>query len=81
MPNESKLTAQGQLTIPAEIRRKANLHPGTRFTWEVDEAGTILLRPKRLTLEDVAGMFKTSKAVSDQEIQAAIQEGYASRRR
>jgi len=81
MRQESRLTTQGQLTVPAEIRRKANLHPGTRFAWEVDEAGNILLKPMRLSLADVAGMFKLERPVSDQEIRAAIEEGYARRRR
>lgn len=81
MRQESTLTAQGQVTVPAEIRRKANLHPGTRFAWEVDPDGNIILKPMRLTLADVAGMFRSARPVSDQEIRAAIQEGYARRRR
>lgn len=80
MRQESKLTAQGQLTVPAEIRRKANLHPGTRFSWEVDGSGNILLKPMRLTLADVAGLYKVKGPVTDQEIRAAIEAGYAGRR-
>jgi antitoxin PrlF len=81
MRQESKLTAQGQITMPAEIRRLANVHPGTRFTWEVDAAGNILLRPLRLSLADVAGMFTSKHPISDQNIREAIEEGYARRRR
>lgn len=77
MKLESKLTAQGQLTMPAEIRRKANVHAGTRFVWEVDEAGTILLKPMRLGLSDVAGMFKLDHPLTDEAIRKAIEEGYA----
>lgn len=80
MQQESKLTAQGQLTMPAEIRRQANVHAGTRFTWEVDAAGNILLKPMRLGLPDVAGMFKVDRPVSDAQIRKAIEDGYASRR-
>jgi AbrB family looped-hinge helix DNA binding protein len=71
MRQESKLSAQGPLTVPAEIRRKANLHAGTRFSWEVDDAGNIILKPMRLTLADVAGMFKSTRPVRDQEIRGA----------
>jgi AbrB family looped-hinge helix DNA binding protein len=81
MRQESKLTAQGQITMPAEIRRQANVHAGPRFTWEVDAAGNILLRPLRLSLADVAGMFPTKHSISDKEIHEAIEEGYARRRR
>jgi hypothetical protein len=56
------------------------VHPGTRFTWEVDAAGNILLRPMRLTLADVAGMFTAGRPITDQEISQAIDGGYARRR-
>jgi len=75
--HESKLTAQGQLTMPAEIRRKANVHAGTKFSWEVDDAGNIVLKPMRLSLEGIAGMFKVDRPVTDEEIRKAIEEGYA----
>jgi AbrB family looped-hinge helix DNA binding protein len=81
MRQESKLTAQGQITMPAEIRRQANVHPGTRFTWEVDPAGNILLRPMRLSLADVAGMYTAKHPVADQSVREAIEDGYARRRR
>ena len=77
MAHESKLTARGQLTMPAEIRRKANVHAGTKFSWEVDDAGNIVLKPMRLSLEDIAGMFKVDRPVTDGEIRKAIEEGYA----
>jgi antitoxin PrlF len=78
--HESRLTAQGQLTMPAEIRRKANVHAGTRFTWEVDPAGNIVLKPLRLGLEEVAGMFKSGRPITDEEIRKAIEEGYGGSR-
>lgn len=71
------MTAQGQLTMPAEIRRRANVHAGTRFAWDVDEAGNILLKPMRLGLKDVAGMIKVDHPITDQDIRKAIDEGYA----
>jgi len=74
MGQESRLTAQGRITMPADIRRQANVPPGTRFTWEVDAAGNILLRPMRLTLDDVAGMFKAKQPIADRDIHRAIEE-------
>jgi len=75
----STLTARGQLTMPAEIRRKANVHAGTKFMWEVDGAGTILLKPMRLGLEDVAGIFRLAHSLTDEAIRSAIEGGYAGR--
>jgi len=72
MRQESRLTAQGRLTIPADIRKRANLRAGSRFTWEVDPDGNILLRPMRLGLSDVAGMFKLDHPLSAGDIRKAI---------
>jgi AbrB family looped-hinge helix DNA binding protein len=40
----AKVLARGQLTIPQEIREKANLNPGDTVEVDVDETGTIRLR-------------------------------------
>ena len=39
----SKLTAQGQISVPATIRQKLGLGPGSVLEWE-DEDGTIVVR-------------------------------------
>jgi len=31
---ESKLTAQGQISVPAEVRRKLGLGPGSVLEWD-----------------------------------------------
>ncbi len=32
-PIESKITSQGQVSVPAAIRRKLSLAPGSRIEW------------------------------------------------
>ena len=39
----SKLTTQGQISVPAEVRRKLGLGPGSVLEWE-EEGGRILVR-------------------------------------
>ncbi len=39
----SKLTKQGQISVPAKIRRKLGLGPGSVIEW-VEEDGTLLIR-------------------------------------
>ncbi len=39
----SKLTAQGQISVPAEIRRKLGIGPGSVLEWE-DEGDRIVIR-------------------------------------
>jgi AbrB family looped-hinge helix DNA binding protein len=39
----SKLTAQGQISVPAEIRRKLGIGPGSAIEWE-ERDGEIVVR-------------------------------------
>jgi bifunctional DNA-binding transcriptional regulator/antitoxin component of YhaV-PrlF toxin-antitoxin module len=74
---ESTLTAQGQLTVPAAVRRKAKLLTGTRVAWSVSEEGVVTLHPIRLQPIDIIGTFKSSRRISSAAIERAIREGYA----
>ena len=40
---ESRVTAQGQISIPAEVRRVLGLSPGTVLEWDA-EGDTIIVR-------------------------------------
>jgi AbrB family looped-hinge helix DNA binding protein len=40
---QSKITAQGQISVPAEIRRKLGVGPGSILEWE-DEGGRVVVR-------------------------------------
>jgi AbrB family looped-hinge helix DNA binding protein len=40
---QSKVTAQGQISVPAEIRRKLGIGPGSVLEWE-EEAGKVIVR-------------------------------------
>jgi antitoxin PrlF len=40
---QSKITAQGQISVPAEVRRKLGLGPGSVLEW-VEDSGQILIR-------------------------------------
>lgn len=44
----AKLTSGGQVTLPKEIRIKANMQPGDFVEVELDEEGHIVLTPKKL---------------------------------
>lgn len=55
----SKLTAQGQISVPAEVRRKLGIGPGSVLEW--DEAGSAIVvrRATRYTSEDLhRALFK-----------------------
>jgi AbrB family looped-hinge helix DNA binding protein len=40
---QSKLTRQGQISIPAEVRRRLGVGPGSVLEWD-DEDGSIVVR-------------------------------------
>ncbi|MBI1187633.1 MAG: AbrB/MazE/SpoVT family DNA-binding domain-containing protein [Alphaproteobacteria bacterium] len=43
MTIQSKLTAQGQISIPAEIRKKLGIGPGSAIEWE-ERDGEVVVR-------------------------------------
>jgi antitoxin PrlF len=71
----SKLTSQGQISVPAEIRRKLGLVPGSVLEW--DEAGehVVVRRAGKHSSEDVhRAIFPKGapKARSIEEIKAGV---------
>lgn len=58
MAIQSKLTAQGQISVPAEVRRKLGLGPGSALEWEEDGNRFIVRRAARYTSTDIhAALF------------------------
>lgn len=49
----SKLTAQGQISVPAKVRQKLGLGPGSVLEWDDDGEKVVLRRIGRYTSEDV----------------------------
>jgi antitoxin PrlF len=50
---QSKLTAQGQISVPAEIRRKLGVGPGSILEWDEKNDEVIVRRAGRNTSADV----------------------------
>jgi AbrB family looped-hinge helix DNA binding protein len=49
----SKLTAQGQISVPAEIRRKLGVGPGGVLEWDEEGGKIVVRRAGRYTSEDL----------------------------
>jgi AbrB family looped-hinge helix DNA binding protein len=57
----SKLTAQGQISVPAKVRRKLGVGPGSVLEWDDDGEQVVVRRVGRYTSEDVhRSLFPTS---------------------
>ena len=49
----SKLTAQGQISVPAEIRRKLGVGVGSVLEWNAEGRNIVVRRAGRYSSEDV----------------------------
>jgi antitoxin PrlF len=58
----SKVTAQGQISVPAEVRRKLGIGPGSILEWEEDGEKMVIRRSGRFTSEDIHRTLFPKKA-------------------
>ena len=49
----SKLTAQGQISVPAGIRRKVGIGPGSILEWNEEAGNVVVRRAGRYTSADI----------------------------
>jgi len=49
----SRITAQGQISVPAAIRRKLGLGPGSVIEWEEHGDEVVVKKAAQYTLEDL----------------------------
>jgi len=49
----SRLTAQGQVSVPAAVRRRLGVGPGAVLEWDDDGATVVVRRAGRYSSEDV----------------------------
>jgi AbrB family looped-hinge helix DNA binding protein len=50
---QSKLTTQGQISVPSEIRRKLGVGPGSILEWDEKDDEIVVRRAGRHTLADL----------------------------
>jgi AbrB family looped-hinge helix DNA binding protein len=50
---KSKLTAQGQISVPAEIRQRLGIGPGSVLEWDEQDDQVIVRRAGRNTSEEI----------------------------
>ena len=73
---QSKVTAQGQISVPAEIRRKLGIGPGSVLEWEEEGGQVIVRKAGRYSSEDIhrALFRRPPKARTLEELQKGIEE-------
>ena len=75
----SKVTAQGQISVPAEIRKKLGIGPGSILEWEEDGEKIVVRRSGRFTSEDIHRALFPNKAPAGKTLEE-MKEGFASAR-
>jgi len=50
---QSRVTAQGQISIPARVRQKLGIGPGSVLEWDEQGANIIVRRAGQYTSEDI----------------------------
>jgi AbrB family looped-hinge helix DNA binding protein len=50
---ESRLTAQGRTSVPAEVRKLLGLAPGTIIEWDAEGDVIVVRRARRYTSTDI----------------------------
>ena len=50
---QSKVTAQRQISVPVEVRRKLGIGPGSVLEWEEEGDSVVVRKAGRYTSEDI----------------------------
>ena len=50
---QSKVTAQGQISVPVDVRRKLGIGPGSVLEWEEEGNQMVVRRAGRFSSEDI----------------------------
>lgn len=83
---QSRVTAQGQVSVPAEVRRRLGLAPGSVIEWNADGDAIVVRRARQYSSKDVhQALFPegapTPRSLADlkEGIQRHIKQRHASR--
>jgi antitoxin PrlF len=73
---KSRLTAQGQISVPAEVRKKLGVGPGSVLEWDEQDNQVVVRRSGRYTSEDVhRALFAGRAPTSDgSDVKEAIRK-------
>jgi antitoxin PrlF len=78
----SKLTAQGQISVPADVRKKLGIGPGSIIEWDEDGDNIVVRRKGKYSSEDIRRVLFPEgppKRVSLKEMKKAIGRGISER--
>ena len=78
----SKVTAQGQISVPADIRKRLGIGPGSVIEWDEEGDNIVVRRSGKYSSEDIHRVLFPDgppKRVSIKDMKEAIGRGIAER--
>ncbi len=74
---QSKITAQGQISVPAEVRKKLGVGPGSVLEWHEQDGGVVVRRAGRFSSIEIHQTLFPKRAPKDRDavdVKAAIRK-------
>jgi AbrB family looped-hinge helix DNA binding protein len=72
---QSKITAQGQISVPAEVRKKLGVGPGSILEWDEENDRVVVRRAGRSTSLDVhEALFPEGQSGFPIDVKAGIRK-------
>lgn len=65
----SKVTAQGQISVPMDVRRKLGVGPGSVLEWDEEGGEIVVRRSARFSSEDIHRALFPAKAPKPRTIE------------
>lgn len=69
----SRITSKGQVTIPADLRKKLGLEPGDQVGFVLDTEGLRVV-PREHRIEAAFGLCQAKVSVTDEDMERVIRE-------
>jgi AbrB family looped-hinge helix DNA binding protein len=76
---EATLSSKNQATIPKTVRKYLNLNPGDRFKFFLQPDGAVVILPKISAARLKGSLSRRRRAISTEEMNAAIESRSARR--
>ena len=70
----AKITAQGQISVPAEVRKMLGVGPGSTVEFDVVDDQIVIRRTVRHTLEDVRAILAPNRPAKPKTL-AELKDG------
>lgn len=73
---QSKLTAQGQISVPAEIRKRLGVGPGSVLEWDQENGQIVVRRAGQFSFADIhAALFpERSQPIQPADVKEGIRK-------